>query len=104
MLFLSYFELNENMPDEERLQIGQKLTSSGGFPPKGVKIIRWDATPDAWGILVMEAEKAEDVFRAIDMWRAAGTGFFKSTKTSPAIPIQELMPIAADLLKTMAST
>lgn len=103
MLFLTYWELNENMPEEQRLQVAQKLTSSGLFPPKGVNIIRWDATPDAWGILICEAENAADVFRAIDMWRAAAAGFFKSTKTSPATPIQEVIPVAAELVKTVAS-
>lgn len=104
MLFLTYVELNENMSEEERLQIGQKLTSSEIFPPKGVSIIRWDMTPDLWGILILEAENAADLFRAIEMWRAAGAGFFKSTKTSPLTPVQEIMPIVAELLKTVAST
>ncbi len=40
MLFLSYWELNENMPVAERMGIARKLTSSGPFPPKGVKILR----------------------------------------------------------------
>ena len=48
MLFLTYWELNENMPVAERMGIAQKLTSSGLFPPKGVKILRWDETPDAY--------------------------------------------------------
>ena len=55
MLFLTYWELNEGMSVEERQQVAQKLTSSGLFPPKGVNIIRWDGTPDGWGILVAEA-------------------------------------------------
>ncbi len=104
MLFLTYWELNENMSEQERLDIGQNLTSSELFPPKGVNMIRWDGTPDGWGILIMEAEEAADVVRAIDMWRAAGAGFFKTTKTAPAMPIQELMPVAGELLQTLAST
>ena len=103
MLFLMYWELNENMPVEERLQIAQKLTSSGLFPPKGVNIIRWDMTPDSWGILIAEAESIAAMDRAISMWRAAGTGFFKYTKTAPAMPVQELMPLTVELLNTMAS-
>ena len=103
MLFLTYWELNENMPDEERLQIADKLTSSGLFPPKGVNILRWDGTPDAWGVLLLEAENAADAFRALNMWRAAGAGFFKTTKTSPAMPIQELIPVAAEIQKALGS-
>lgn len=35
MLFLVYWELNENMSEEERIQITQKLTSSELFPLQG---------------------------------------------------------------------
>ncbi len=104
MLFLTYWELNEDMPEEERAQVGQRLTSKGLFPPKGVRIIRWDGTPDGWGILVLEAENAADVFRALDLWRAASAGFFKVTKTAPALPVQELMPLGAEISETVAST
>lgn len=104
MLFLTYWELNENMSVEERLQISQKLTSSKLFPPKGVNIVRWDVTPDGWGILLAEAETAADINQALNMWRAAGVGFFKFTKTSPAMPIQEAISRTAELLKTLSST
>ncbi len=102
MLFLTYWELNEGMSSQERLEIAQKLTSRGLFPPKGVEILRWDQTPDGWGILLAEAESATDIIQAIDMWRAAGPGFFKVTKTAPAIPIQEGIPIELEMLKAIA--
>jgi hypothetical protein len=101
MLFLTYWELNENMPVQERMSIAQKLTSSGFFPPKGVKILRWDETPDAWGILLMEADNAMDVALALAYWRMAGAGFFKQTKTAPATPIAEGMPHWAEALKAI---
>jgi hypothetical protein len=103
MLFLSYWELNEAMSVEERLQVAQKLTATGLFPPEGVNIIRWDVTPDGWGVTLMEADHAADIDRAFTMWRAAGVGFFKSTKTAPAQPIQEAMPRIGELLKTLSS-
>lgn len=101
MLFLTYWELNENMSVGERLQVAQKLTASGLFPPKDVNIVRWDVTPDAWGILIAEAESAAAIEQAIVMWRAAGAGFFKVTKTSPAMPVQESIPRTAELLKAL---
>ena len=105
MLFISYWELNENMPEQERLQIAQKLTTSGLFPPQdGVKIVRWDATPDLWGVLIMEAENAADVFRAIGMWRAAGPGFFKTIKTAPALPIEEVIPVVAGVVQQLGGS
>jgi hypothetical protein len=103
MLFLTYWELNENMAEEERGQVGQKVTSNGLFPPTGVKVVRWDGTPDGWGILLLEADSAADVFRALDVWRASGAGFFKLTKTAPALPVQELMPLAAEISQELAA-
>ena len=101
MLFLTYWELNENMPEGQRLEFAQKLTSSELFPPKGVNIIRWDVTPDGWGILLTEAESAADVIRSLDIWRMAEGGFFKSTKTAPAMPIEESMALAEELKKAL---
>jgi hypothetical protein len=103
MLFLTYWELNENMPESERQQVAQKLTSKGLFPPKGVKVIRWDGTPDNWGVLILEAEDAAGAFRALDLWRAAGAGFFKLTKTAPALPVQELIPLGGEISEALAS-
>lgn len=103
MLFVTYWELNENMSVEQRNDIAVKLTSSGVFPPRNIKIVRWDLTPDGWGILITEAENAADVSQAINMWRAAGTGFFNMTKTAPAMPVKEAMSNTAGLLKALSS-
>jgi hypothetical protein len=102
MLFLTYWELNEATPASQQLQAAQKLMSSGLFPPKNVTILRWDATPDNWGILLAEADSVADVNQAITMWRAACPGFFAVTRTAPAMPVQETIPATAELLKTLA--
>ena len=104
MLFVTYWELNENRSTEENIQAAQKLTSSGMFPPENVTIIRWDGTPDGWGVLIFEAESAADASDALGMWRAAGKGFFKLTKTAPAQPIEEAIPRTAEMLKALASS
>jgi hypothetical protein len=103
MLFITYWELNEDMSVEERQQIAQKLTSSGLFPPKGVNVIRWDGTPDGWGILIAEAATVADVTDALNIWRAAGAGFFKSTRTAPAQPIEDAISRQGELLKALTS-
>ena len=36
MLFLTYWELNEDTPAGQQMQAAQTLMSSGLFPPKGV--------------------------------------------------------------------
>ena len=104
MLFLTCWELNENMPAAERMAIAQKLTSSGLFPPKGVKVVRWDQTPDAWGILLLEADNAMDAALALDTWRMAGAGFFKQTRTAPAIPVEEALPHWAEAIKAIGGS
>ncbi len=100
MLFACYWELNENMPAAERLAIAQKIMASG-FLPKNVKILRFDETPDLWGITLFEADTAADVGHFVDVWRAAGAGFFKMTRTAPVNPVQEVMQRGAELLKAL---
>jgi hypothetical protein len=100
MLFLTYWELNENMPMKERLEAAHKVTASGLFPPKGVKIVRWDMTPDEWGILLLEAEDVADVHRALSLWRVAGAGFFRLTKTAPTHPAQQAIALLRELLES----
>ena len=104
MVFLTYWELNEDTPAAHQLQAAQTLMSSGLFPPKDVNILRWDITPDNWGILLCEAESASAINQALVMWRAACPGFFKTTRTAPVIPVQEGIASTAELLKTMGST
>jgi hypothetical protein len=103
MLFITYWELNENMPAEERLRAAGRLTGSGLFPSQDVNVLRWDATPDGWGILVFEAETAAAANRAINLWRSAGAGFFKSTRTAPAIPVQEAIQVGGEILQALGS-
>jgi hypothetical protein len=63
--------------------------------------VRWDSTPDGWGITLSEAKNVEDITHAINMWRAAAPAFFKFTRTSPAAPakeaIQQGMEIASEI-------
>jgi hypothetical protein len=72
------------------------------FPPKGVNMLRWDMTPDLWGIAILEAENAWDVFSAVGMWLASSPGFIRMTKIAPATPVQEAIPREGELLKKLA--
>lgn len=103
MLFLTYWELNEAISVEEQLNISQKLMSLGLVPFEGFTILRWDMTPDGWGILLGEAESAAAIDKAVYMWRVAGTGFFKVTKTAPAQPVVDAIAQHGELLKTICS-
>jgi len=92
MLFITYYEINDSIPTDRRRELAKRLTLSGQFPPEGISIVRWDTSPDVQGIIIMEAEKAEDVTRALDVWRTTAPGFFKLITTTPALPILECMP------------
>jgi hypothetical protein len=50
-----------------------------------------------------EAESAVAINQALVMWRTACPGFFKTTKTAPAMPVQESIPLTAELLKTLGA-
>jgi hypothetical protein len=102
MLFVTYWELSEDMDVGARAALAQKLATGGLFPPAGVTVLRWDATPDGWGILVVEAETAAQVNDAIMVWRAAGKGFFKHTRTAPALPVQEAIGASLQLANKLA--
>ena len=103
MVFLTYWELSEDTPAAHQLHAAQTLMSAGLFPSKDVTILRWDITPDNWGILLCEADSAQAINQALVMWRAACPGFFKTTKTAPAIPVQEGIASTAELVKTLGT-
>jgi hypothetical protein len=99
MLLMCYYELNENMPAQERVKATQKIVSAGAFPAQNVKLLRWDFAIDLWGVMLFEADSAADVERHLNVWRVAAAGFFKTTRTAPAMPVEELKQHAAELLK-----
>ena len=78
-------------------------TPLGLVPCEGFTILRWDMTPDGWGILIGEAESAAHIDKAVYMWRVAGAGFFKCTKTAPALPVVDAIAQHGELLKTICS-
>ena len=101
MLFLCYWELNENMPVIDHLKLGKMLMESGLFPPPGIELIRFDMTPDYWGVTIFKAESVEAAFSCIDLWRAAGTGFFKKVKVTPAMPVNDAKVLGAKLYQAV---
>lgn len=101
MLFLVHWELNENIALEERLRTTRRLTATGLFPAKGVQVLRWDVTPDAWGIALLAANSAADVIVAVETWRAALPGFFRSTRTAPVVPVEDMLPLQEALVQSV---
>ena len=102
MLIMMYWELNEDMPSEERLEIAGNLMGSGMFPPEGADVVGWWGTSDNWGVLLVEAENEAAAFDSLNMWRNAGAGFFTFTKSAPAMKIEDSVAHGIDLMKKMA--
>ena len=101
MLFLCYWELNENMPSIQHMGVAKMLTEAGLFPPPGVEMIRFDKTPSNWGVTVFKADSVEAATSLISMWRVAAPGFFKKVKMSPAMPVKESVALGAKLYKSI---
>lgn len=103
MLFLTYWKLNEGLSARKTNEIAMSLTEEGMFPPEGAEIIRWDGTPDGWGIVLWDADDYAAVNNGLNMWRAAAgeTAFFEKTMTAPAAPAEEIIPQQAEMLERM---
>jgi len=94
-----YWELNEDISGTARLKAVEKLKSAGLFPPENIDVVRFDVTPDYWGITLLNADTVADVSDFINMWRTACPGIFKMTKVSLARPVQESLASASELIK-----
>ena len=102
MLFLTYWELNESISEQQRIEAAQKITAATEeSSSEELDLIRWDATPDSWGISIYEAENVSAILALLATWRAAVPGFFKLTKTAPALPAEEAVSQMAELLQTL---
>lgn len=103
MQFITYWKLNEGISSRKVNDIATKLTSEGLFPPEGTEIIRWDGTPDGWGIVVWEADTYAAVNNGLNVWRAAAgdEAFFEKTTTAPSAPVEEIIPEQAAQLKEL---
>lgn len=101
MLFLTHWKLNEGLSPQKTNEIAIQLTEEGLFPPENVNVIRWDGTPDGWGIVVWEADSIEAITNAINVWRAAAgeTAFFEETTTAPAAPVEDIVAQQAAFLE-----
>lgn len=103
MLFLTYWKLNEGLSARETNRIAMQLSEEGLFPPEDVELLRWDGTPDGWGIVLWEADDYTAVNNGLNMWRAAAgdTAFFEETKTAPAAPVEQTIGDMAELLQQL---
>ena len=99
MLFLTYYELNENLDPTLIGELVQKFMSKKLFPTEGVKIITWLLTPENWGIVISEDDSEEAMFKDVNMWRIALPGCFKTIKAAVAMEAAKVVPLLLKLSK-----
>jgi hypothetical protein len=102
MLFITYWELNENFDPSELAEIAQKIISKNLYPTEGVNQIGWYvSTSDYWGVTISEAETEEQLVKDISVWRIAKPGLFKSVKSTVAMEIAQVLPILMKIKKQL---
>ena len=99
MLFLTYYELNDNVDPTLIGELVQKFMSKKLFPTEGVKIINFLLTPENWGIVISEDDSEEAMFRDVNMWRIAMPGIFKTIKAAVAMEAAKVIPLLLKLSK-----
>lgn len=100
MLFLSYFELNQEFDPSEMADVAQVLISKKLYPTEGVKQISFImSATDLWGISIDEADSEEALARNTNMWRIAKPGFIKYIKMTPALDVAKMIPAMIKLKK-----
>lgn len=103
MLFVTYYELSNDVAFEEILEAGNRLVEEGRWPPDGMEVLRWDGTVNNWGITVAEADDFETAYRAQAMWEALVPGMFEEIKTVPAAPVEEIMEEGGKVLEELSA-
>ena len=98
MLFVTYYELNNELETGQILEAGNKLLEAGMWPPEGMDIKRWDTTAEGWGVTIAEADDYETIYRSIMMWDALVPGMFEEINVAPAAPVEESMAAGGQLL------
>lgn len=99
MLFLTYWELNENLGPKDIAKVSAELMEKKLWPPEGEKILGFYTTTDVpiWGITLSEAENVETLMKSIAIWTNAKPGIFKVVKTSPAMTSEDAIRVAMEL-------
>jgi hypothetical protein len=102
VLFITYWELNEDFDPSGLADIAQTLISKKLYPTEGIKQLGWYvSTGDYWGITISEADTEEQLVKDTNVWRMTKPGLFKFIKSSPAMEIAKTIPILMKLKKQL---
>ena len=103
MLFITYYELSNDVEFDEVFEAGERLMEEEMWPPEGMDVIRWDGSVDKWGVTIAEADDFETVYRAQAMWETLVPGMFEEIKTAPAAPVEDIMAEGGALMEELSS-
>ena len=99
MLFLSYWELNENFTPKDIVELAAELMEKDLWPAEGTEILGFYTNTDVpiWGITIEEAESVESILKGAVAWTNAKPGFFKVLRVSPAMTAEDAMRVVAEM-------
>ena len=101
MLFVTYYELSNDVELAEVLEAGNWLMEEGLWP-RGDGDTRWDGTVNNWRVTVAEADSFETVYRAQALWETLVPGMFEEIRTAPAAPVEEVMTEGGEVLEAVS--
>jgi hypothetical protein len=102
MLFVIYFEFNENKDPAEILDAFQKIQDAKiaemheKWDVKG-----WYVTPDYWGVAIVDTDSVQVHLRSANSWRLALPDIFKLFKTAIAAEVEQYAPNLAKLIRKL---
>jgi len=99
MLFLSYWELNENITPKDVAELAAKLMEKNLWPPEGTEILGFYTTTEVpiWGITIEEAKSVESILKGAAAWTNEKPGIFKVLRVSPAMSAEDAIRIIMEM-------
>jgi len=100
LLFVSYWELNENLSPKDIVKVGAELLEKKLWPVEGVEILGWYVAAGevpTWGITIEEAKTVEQVLKGVAVWTNAKPGLFKVVKVSPAMTAEDAIRVVMEM-------
>jgi len=99
MLFVDYWELNENISPKDVVQIAAELMEKNVWPIEGTEVLGFYVTTEVpiWGITILKAENVEQVLKDVAVWLNAKPGFFKVRRVTPVMAAEEAIPVIMEM-------
>jgi len=99
MLFVSHWELNENITPKDIVQLAAELMEKNVWPIEGTEVLDFYVTTEVpiWGMTILEAENEEQILKDVAVWSNAKLGFFKVRRVTPVMAAEEAIRIVMQM-------